>query len=89
MNKSMVWTEVARDCLSIFRGHVAPACHNATDFPRWFKVGEPGQEGLPDGAYAVEYQVGLQQGQMQVKGWGGQQGPGGLQGVAAFSSKHG
>lgn len=36
-------------CLSIFRSRVAPACHNATDLPRWFS----GKDSDP---YPIEYQ---------------------------------
>ncbi|KAJ9514700.1 hypothetical protein QJQ45_028412 [Haematococcus lacustris] len=53
--KAAVAEAMRQECLAPFRARVAVACHNATDFPRWLNMGQPGGE-APE-AYQVDYQT--------------------------------
>ncbi|KAL6753172.1 glycosyl-transferase for dystroglycan-domain-containing protein [Haematococcus lacustris] len=53
--KAAVAEAMRQECLAPFRARVAVACHNATDFPRWLNMGQPGGEALE--AYQVDYQT--------------------------------
>ncbi|GAX73527.1 hypothetical protein CEUSTIGMA_g979.t1 [Chlamydomonas eustigma] len=46
MKKAELLDPIRNDCLTQFRQKVAPACHNVTDFPRWFQTTH---------AYSVHY----------------------------------
>lgn len=47
MSKRELGPHIQDECLSQFRARVAPACHNATDFARWFSA---------ESAYSIQYQ---------------------------------
>jgi len=54
-NKNQMAQLMAEQCLSIFRYDVAPACHNATNFPRWLAAGN--SSSLPLVSYSVQYEA--------------------------------
>mmetsp|Transcript_521 Transcript_521/g.1388 ORF Transcript_521/g.1388 Transcript_521/m.1388 type:complete len:455 (-) Transcript_521:411-1775(-) len=52
--KQQLSEAIDKECLQPFRNKVAPACHNVTDFARWFGMREEGGGTVKE--YAVQYQ---------------------------------
>ena len=56
MDKVALQGVVKENCVTQFREKVAPACHNVTDFSRWFALGSAaGTQRGAGAAYEVQY----------------------------------